>query len=367
MPLNFSAFSAEVTPESVKAEIKSRITQAGQNIDTREGAYTDILISAAAWRDYVTWQMLSVALAAAVPGVDSGPYLDNFGGQFGINRTPAATAHVTVAFTGQDGAVVPAGTVVLTADGLRFSTDLAATISSGSATASATAEGPGEAYNVEPETVTRFLYTGPGVTGVTNPAAGEGGADAESDASYYERIHTRLSSSAASGSGTPAYYEQIARTVPGVGQAKCISTWDGPGTAKIVVASADKQPLDGSVVTQVQQALDAGRVIGAELTAASATALTITVTAVCNLDAGVLGTTVAAELEGMLEEMFVGMEFGTDEPVRYNQIALRLLSCQGVVDYTSLLVNGGSANVAKTVEQVPVVGTVTVTAAGGSA
>ena len=59
--------------------------------------------------------------------------------------------------------------------------------------------------------------------------------------------------------------------------------------------------------------------------------------------------------------MFLDMEMGAEEPVRYNRILAMLLSCDGVVDCTSLTVNGGTANLPVSGEQVPVLGTVSVT------
>ena len=66
--LDFSAISTEVTPESIKAELVSRLTAAGLDIDTREGSYTDLIYSEAAYQIYKAWQQLRVLLAAAVPG-----------------------------------------------------------------------------------------------------------------------------------------------------------------------------------------------------------------------------------------------------------------------------------------------------------
>lgn len=360
MPLDFSTFSAEVTPETIKAELMSRLAAAGLDIDTREGSYTDLIYSEAAYQIYKAWQQFRVLLAAAVPGEDSGPYLDLFAAQYGMERTPAATAHVTLTFTGEDGVVIPAGTVCLTASGLRFATDLEAALAGGTASAAATAEMAGAAYNVPAGAVTRFLVTVPGVSAVTNPAPGEGGADGESDAVFYGRIHTRLSQPVASGNGY--YYEQLALQTPGVGQARTIPLWDGPGTVKVVLASEDKQPVDQLVVTQAQQILDEGRVIGADVTAVSAQALAVDVAACCTLEGGVLPGAVEEELTGLLEEMFRGVEFGVEAAIRLNQVALRLLSCGGVVDYTQLTLNGRGATLSKTAEQVPVLGSVSITA-----
>ena len=246
MPLDFSVFDTAVTPESVKAEMLRRMTAAGLQADTREGSYVDLLLSESAYQYYKAWTMYKVALAAGVPSEDSGPYLDGFAASYGMVRSPAATARVTLRFTGEDGTAIPAGTVALTAGGLRYRTDLAGVIAGGEALAPATAEAPGAAYNVEAGTITRLWTSLVGVTAVTNPQAAEGGADAESDAAFYRRIHTRLSQPVAS--GNVYYYQQLALEISGVGQAKTIPLWDGPGTVKVVVASEDKQPLDGSVV-----------------------------------------------------------------------------------------------------------------------
>lgn len=45
----------------------------------------------------------------------------------------------------------------------------------------------------------------------------------------------------------------------------------------------------------------------------------------------------------------------------YNRVAFFLLDIDGVVDYTSLSVNGGTGNVSIGAEQVPVLGEVSVT------
>ena len=360
MPLDFSVFDTEVTPESVKAEMMSRLAEMGVQADTREGSYTDLLLSEAAYQYYKAWAQYKTALAAAVPGEESGAYLDGFGRQYGMTRTAASTAHVELQFTGEDGAAVPAGTVVLTAGGLRYATDLAGTITGGSALIPATAEAAGEIYNVAAGTITRFLVTLPEISAVTNPQAAQGGADAESDAAFYRRIHTRLSQPVAS--GNVYYYQQLALEISGVGQAKTLPLWDGPGTVKVVVASEDKQPLDEDVVAQAQQHIDDQRVIGADVSVVSAQALEITVAATCTLDAGTLPETVEAELRERLEAYFADMDFGVAGEIRRNQVALRLLSCDGVVDYSTLTINGAADNVAKSAEQVPVLDTITITA-----
>ena len=131
---------------------------------------------------------------------------------------------------------------------------------------------------------------------------------------------------------------------------------------KVIVASEDKEPLDETIVEQTAQYIESQRPIGASVTVVSAQALAIDVEAACTLEGGVLPSAVQEELSQQITEMFRTMEMGTGAPVRYNWIMAMLLSCSGVVDCSSMTVNDGTANITVTTEQVPVLGTVTVTA-----
>lgn len=363
MPLDFEKLSIEATPESLKAEMASRLAAKGLDVDMREGSYTDQLYSEAAYQIYKGLSYHQTLLAAAVPSAESGVYLDRFGDMYGLTRTPATTAHVTLTFAGVDGTTIPAGTEAVSTSGLRFTTEWEAVISGGTASVSAVAAEPGADYNVPADTVTRLSISVGGVNTVTNQSAGEGGADAESDASFYERLHTFLSEPVASGNVN--HYKQWARSVSGVGNAAVIPLWNGNGTVKVVVASEDNAPVDGTIVTAVSQFIESVRPIGADVTVVSAQALEITIAATCSLEGGVLASAVQAEMEERVAQMFLEMEMGAQEPVRYNRIMVQLLSCDGVVDCTSLTVNGGTVNIPVTVEQVPALGTVTITPASG--
>ena len=362
MPLDFDVLSTEATPESIKAEMAAKLKEKGLDVDMREGSYTDLLYAEAAYQIYKGLSYHQTLLAAAVPSPESGPWLDKYGAMFGLGRTPAATAHVTVTFSGEDGTVIPAGTVVLTAGGVQFSTEFEATIAGGTASVSAAAAAAGAAYNVAAGTVTRLSVSIGGVNSVTNAASGEGGADAESDASYYERIHAFLSEPVASGNVN--HYKQWARSVSGVGNAAVIPLWNGNGTVKVVVASEDNEPVDEAIVTATAQYIESVRPIGAEVTVVSAAALTVNIATTCTLEGGTVAEDVEDALSAAVAQMFLDMEMGAAEPVRYNRVLVALLSCEGVVDCTALTLNGGTANLPVTAEQVPVLGTVTVTQSG---
>ena len=74
-----------------------------------------------------------------------------------------------------------------------------------------------------------------------------------------------------------------------------------------------------------------------------------------------LPTDVQQELTDQVTKMFLEMEMGAEEPVRYNRILAMLLNCTGVVDCTSMTVNGGTGNDPVDAEEVPALGTVSIT------
>ncbi len=351
-----------VTPESIKAEAKALIAEAlaqtGQEVDLREGSYTDALLSAGAYQVYKAVQLAPDLLAAAAPGPDGGPYLDAFARVYGMVRAPGKKARVKVAFTGAPGAAIPAGTWTVAGDALRFCTLEDAVVGPEETVAvEAEAEREGTAYNVGPGQIDRLQLALSGVTGVTGGQA-EGGADIETDRAFYERIHLLLSEPVASGNSNN--YKQWARECSGVGYAAVLPLWNGNGTVKVVIAGEDKLPVDDSICAAVAAHIDAARPIGAQVTVASVQALEITVEADVAAETGTEAEDIQADLEAALQQLFDAMEVGAGETVRYNRVLALLLSLPGVLDCTQLRVNNGAANIPMGPEQVPQLGAVTV-------
>lgn len=364
--MDFRFFDPEhfdsVTPESVKAEAKAMVAAAlaesGQEIDLREGSYTDALLSAGAYQVYKAVQLAPDLLAAAVPGPDGGPYLDAFARVYGLSRAPGTKARVQVTFTGTPGAAVPAQTRVVAGDAMGYATLEDAVVgASGTVTVPAEAEQEGAAYNVGPGQIDRLQIALPGITAVTGGQA-EGGADAETDRAFYARIHLLLSEPVASGNRNN--YKQWARECSGVGYAAVLPLWNGSGTVKVVLAGEDKLPVDGSICAAVAAHIDAARPIGAQVTVVSVEALEVTVEAAVTAEPGTAAETVQADMEAAMQQLFDAMEVGAGETVRYNRILALLLSLPGVLDCTQLRVNDGTANLTLGPEQVPQLGAVTI-------
>lgn len=345
------------SPETLKAGLLARL--AADGIETREGSFSNTLLSEWAFAAWDARNRETAMVYMACPDETSGEYLDRRAGDFGLVRTDGLKATVTVEFTGQDGSVIPAGTVVCDASGvLRYLTDEAVVISDGTASVTATAEGIGSDYNVEPDKITSLAVNLSGVESLTNPAAGTGGADLESDADFYARFHDYLSRPVSSGNVN--HYRQWAREVPGVSYAAVLPLWAGNGSVKVVLAGADRGPVSDEIVAACAAHIEEERPIGAEVTVVSAVRRPIDLAAQVTVS-GVNKDAVAEELTRKLAELLAGLEFGSGPMLRYNRLLGLLLSCDGVEDYTNFTVNGGTENLVLVQEDSPEVGTVEIT------
>lgn len=352
-----------ITPERIKAEaeqeIRERLAPLGLTVETREGSYTDILLAAGAYQNYKAYMLAQTLMERAVPGPDGGDALDAFAQTFGIFRTDGIRAMMLVEFSGANGAVIPQGTWVVTLDGLRYATVTPVTILAGTAQVYAQAEHPGTTYNVASGAILRLQVAIPGVTGVLCLGA-TGGTNVESDKAFYDRIMLMLSTPANGGNANS--YKQWALECDGIVYAVPVPLWSGPGTVLVIVAGDGKIPVTEPVRAAVAEHIESVRPVGADVTVMSVAVLEISVSAAVDLAEDANLADVTAALRAELETMFADVQIGTPEPVRYNRVLAKLLETPGVVDYKSLTVNGGTDNVTLTQEQVPKLGTVTVTA-----
>jgi uncharacterized phage protein gp47/JayE len=299
-----------------------------------------------------------------------GQYLDLRCEEHGITRRPAVKATGQVTFTGTPGTVIPAGTQVSTASSeaapaIFFATKSDANIGAGgTVTVNIEAVEAGTGGNVAAGTITMLAQPVAGVTSVINTAATTGGLDKEDDASLLARYLAKVRSPGTS--GNKADYINWAMEVPGVGGVQVIPLWNGPGTVKVVLLGTDKKPASQTVVDAVQNYIapvagtGEGRApIGATVTAAAATAVTVNTAATVVLDGTRTLAEVTADYEAALDQYYTDIAFSEDPTVRYNVAGSLLLSIKGVTDYSNLTLNGGTSNITINPGEVAVRGTVT--------
>lgn len=348
------------TPEVIKSEILTALTDSGVDIDTREGSYTNTLISQVAFSLWKHSQLLAGLLPIVFPGPDSGEYLDKHASQLGMTRQPGTKAKADVTFVGTDGTIIPAGTAVYAPDsGLRYLTMESVTIADKTAVAVVEAESIGSDYNVPAGSITSMAVNVPGVDDLANLEAATGGSDVESDVDLYTRIHDRLSLPITSGNAN--HYIQWAKEVAGVSYASCIPLWNGNGTVKVVIAGADKGAVDEEIRSACAAHIEEEKPIGATVTVVSVTETELPVTAAVTLVEGYSTEDVTNQLTAAVSALLASQTFGQAVTIPFSRFLACLLQCAGVADYSAFTVNGGTAAISVSAEAVPVVGTVNVT------
>jgi uncharacterized phage protein gp47/JayE len=342
-----------LTVESIKSDILSRLST---QIDTREGSFTNDIISAVAYKIWQTYQSLDAIIPIAFVDETSGSYIDKRCAEYGITRKAGTKATAILTVTGTNGTLISAGKVFHTSDGLQFITDAAATIAEGTATVNATAEDVGDKFNVDADTIMYQFTNISGITSLSNAKA-TGGADAETDESLVARLYDFLQNTATSGNA--AHYKQWALSVNGVGNAKVEPLWNGPGTVKVLIVGTDNGPVDSTIVTACSNFINANRPIGANVTVASATGSVINVAATVIIDSTTTLETVKTAFEAALDEYLQSIAFDK-YTLAYNRVVYMLLDTPGVIDYSALTINGGVVNITIGENQVPIMGTVVI-------
>lgn len=358
-----------VTVEDVKRRILARLTT---SLQTREGSFTNDVISAAAAELCECYHSMDAFLPAFYIDETSGAYIDKQAAVVGVVRKAGTAASCAITFTGEDGASVPAGTPFYTGAGLAFYLDQTVTILDGTAAGSLTAAQVGDAYNIGAGEIMSTLRNYSGITGYENGPASDG-TDPESDEALLARYRERMRRIATS--GNPYQYQLWATSVDGVTAARTIAKWDGPGTVKVVLAGAGMEPPGKAVVAACDAYIQEQRPVGPAVTVAAAGVRELAVAATVTIDGTTTKAAVREALEqavkdyisGLAREAFstnIDLQLETMEgrryTVLYNRIAFLLLAIPGVLDYSALTVGGGTANISVAADKLPVLTGVTV-------
>lgn len=338
------------------ARIKARVTAYLAD----EGTYLhDAIAPVASEIDMFTDGYLPAVMDSVMPDTALLTDLDRIAEAYGLARHPATLATGQVTFTGTEGTVIAAGTLVASESGHTFQTLAEAAIpAGGSVSVGISAVESGAAYNLPTGSITQLTLPLVGMDTVSNALATTGGADIESDELLRDRVLMRIRLPSAS--GCVADYVRWAREVPGVAAASCVPLWNGAGTVKVVIAGTGMTPTSPEIQTAVAAYIETVRPIGASVTVTSVTSLTVNIAATLVLRSGYTLLGVQSAVEAALAAAIAENEFeALTLPI--SRIGAALLDVPGIADYSGLTLNGSAANVALTSEQVPVMGTVTLT------
>ncbi|WP_332648904.1 baseplate J/gp47 family protein [Lysinibacillus sp. 54212] len=300
-------------------------------------------------------------------------YLDLLLAEVGLKRNAATTNKRTLSVTADAGVRIEAGhtasaiiTDSSTGDPIEYTVDVLTEFATNSTlNVNITALEPGTMANLATGTEITFVPPIAGIRSIVDLGTYEKGTDKETDESAYARYEFKVNNPDTGGNKND--YRTWVLGVAGVGDCRVIPRWNGNNTVKVVIVDAEKKPASPSLVEAVQTYLDPGSTglgegkapCGAQVTVVSATALEVNISANVTYTAGYDPAAVKKAFEAMSAEYITSLAF-TDTPLVYNKEGALLISTPGVSNYSDLLINGATADISPAVDQVCVLGTVTI-------
>lgn len=288
--------------------------------------------------------------------------LDRIVSEVGIERKQASKSTGYITITGINGSKINKGEIVAS-DSVNFVFLEDLKIENKTIDVLVECEKDGVVGNVPESAIKYFPKTLQGLQTVTNKKAFTSGYDIETDDSLRDRYYTKVRTPATS--GNIHFYTNWTKEVVGVGDCKVIPLWDknngmnGNGTVKVIIINANKTGADESLVNNVKAHIEENRPIGATVTVISATEKSINVNCNLILESEYELENVKSIIETTIKNYLKEIAFNKNY-VSYAKIGAFILDTPGVQDYSNLLVNGATNNIAIANEEVAVLGGVTI-------
>lgn len=245
-----------------KADLESNIDGANAQLQRSNLGVIAKLIAGVA---HSLYGYIAYLVNQILPDTAETTYLDRHASLWlAVPRKAASYAVGTAQFSGSDGITIPAGTVLIRADGVEYETDADVTIAAGVANAAITALEAGQNGNAAASIPLALSSPIAGVNSsvVVTALALTGGADQESDDDLRARVIGRIQNPPHGGSKSD--YETWALEVPGVTRAWVYDQELGPGTVTLRFVRDDDASLipDAAEVLAVQTYIDERRQVG---------------------------------------------------------------------------------------------------------
>lgn len=281
-------------------------------------------------------------------------YLDKRVNEFGIYRKEGEFATGEVEFKGDIGTRIDNGSIIRI-NGLDYSVikDVVISETTEENKSPIQANEVGVQYNVPIGSIFTIAEEITGLESIVATTEIEGGIDRETDEELRTRFYETQRNNATS--GNVAHYEQWAKEVDGVYNAKVTPLWAGPGTVKVAIAGRNNKPVSEEIIEKCKAYLEEVRPIGATVTVVTPTELKINIAANITLNSAYSKEQAEAEALARLEEYLLTV---TDK-VLYSNIFAMLVNCDSIVDCTEVKINNQTSNINIGAEQVATTGTIT--------
>ncbi|WP_373845084.1 baseplate J/gp47 family protein [Clostridium sp.] len=345
------------------------LSKAPSDISTMEGDFFWSITRPVAEEEYKHRQLMMAFIKLVYLGTSYDGYLDLIGAAIGVIRKDATKTKDTIKIKGVSGTVIQNGKIASTVStednrSIEFQFLESKTIDD-TAIVEIQVEctEAGTVGNVKANTITILTTPINGVQSIANDHDFISGTDVESNDDYKKRILEKMQKPETS--ANKAQYKNWAKEVPGVGDAKVFPLWNGNGTVKVVIINANKKAADSELVQKVKDYIDPepegkgeGQApIGAVCTVVSAAEKAMNITASVVLASGYTLQQAQDNFNTVFEKYLNDLAFN-DTYVSYAKVGGILLSAGGIVDYSNLTLNNGTANIPLNDEEIPVVGTV---------
>ena len=349
------------------------------DIDKTEGGFASDFTFPAAIEKADAMIALNEIVQIFFPEWAYGQYLDMHARAAGLSRKLATAASGILKVTGVEGTVIPKGfkfSVPATAitPNIEYETLEDAVIpgdtSNRTVYINIQCTEAGTVGNVPQNSVKLMSSPIGGIAEITNEAEITGGTEEETDDALRERIAEIDERGGESFVGNDADYIRWAKEVEGVGEALVVPEWkgSGTGTVKIIVMDSTGSPAADSILTAVYNHIISPddrtqrlAPIGAILTVTTAEAVSVNVSAAIMLEEGATLTEVTEAFKTALKAYFT--EAKQEGTLRYTRVCSVLSETSGVLDYSSALLNSGTANISIDADDYPTVGQITFTEA----
>lgn len=318
-----------------------------------EGTFEYDVFSSNAIEFMKTYVELGELYKVAFGDTAYGDFLTRKAADSGVIRKEStkAVGFVTVKGNGE----LPKGSQFATQTGVLFETLEAVTVDT-QATVKVEAVISGSIGNVTAQAISVIPMSIPGMLSVSNVEPMQDGFEAETDEELRTRYLNHVRNPGTSGNVN--HYYEWAMSVAGVGGAKVIPTWNGPGTVKVIVVDTEYKAASKDIVAKVQSYVDKVRPMGAVVTVKTVEPTTI------NLSIHPEGAFSKDVFKELVKAYFIALEqqvIKGNQTVKLSVAKIGSLALDaGAIDYTRLLVNGRTESITLGVDQLAVLGEVQV-------
>ena len=327
--------------------IKERILSNMDNfIDKREGSFVSNMISPVGTEFARYYFELDNILSIMFLEDATNEYLDKKVNDFAVYRKLGTNAKGIIQVEGEVGTYIPKNSIVLSQAQLEFYTLSDVWLDEGINNIQVEAMEVGEKYNIIASSIDKFKVKINGIKLITNEEDFTGGTDTETDEELRERFFEVIRKPATS--GNIYHYEQWAKEIDGINQARVKPLWNGAGTVKVIVSN-DNEIVSEEILQKCIDHIENVRPIGANVTVITPSALEISVKANIEVKNGYDDVKVKLEFEDNL----INYLKTCNNEVTYTKVASCLGKVEGIEDYNSLLLNNGASNISFNDEQIP--------------